>query len=174
MEPVFHITLPILILLFFFPRLDKKLVFGLAFFMILMDFDIFIADMHRILFHNILFIIMMVVVVYFLLGKLASKISLFYLSSHILLDLYGPIAVFYPFYRRFIEINFTILKVSSNFLFDISLKTYPLDIITEFTTSTYLTTEGSLFLVFFIIIGLIWYFKVYSPSNSTREKHLRG
>jgi hypothetical protein len=104
MDPIAHFTIPVLLLLFLF-RSNKRLVFLLAPLTLFSDMDFF-TNIHRILFHNILFVIIVSCVSYIifsLLFKVKNKkefffIACFLLGAHLLLDFdhYG-IGLFYPF-----------------------------------------------------------------------------
>lgn len=163
MEPLFHLILPLLILLFFFPKLDKNLVFKLAIFSIVMDLDSFIPGMHRILFHNIFFVLIVFLIVYYLKGKLAGLISLYFLISHLILDLgmYG-ISIFSPFYNKFIYFVCNFRLDSGRYIFDIGFSTERLEILSIFKTSYYLTEVGSLILVLLIIMLFV---KIYTKKK---------
>ena len=91
MEPIYHFLIPVLILLLLVR--DRKLVFLLAPIAIIPDFDVFIPNFHRALFHNIFFGIVLMTVAYFIIKKLyKTKLSSFILIasvlffSHLLLD----------------------------------------------------------------------------------------
>jgi hypothetical protein len=80
--------------------LDKRLVIPLAFFAILPDFDSFLTP-HRVVLHN-MFVVILLPLAFIIFAKLRKPqfvlpgmLVLFYLSSHILLDLDG-VAFFYP------------------------------------------------------------------------------
>ena len=111
MESTFHILIPLLLLLVFFPKLEKKYVFGLLFLTILPDFDFVInVDLHRFLFHNIFFVIAITLIVWMLWNKRAAIVGGFYLCSHLLLDFAnnGVVALFWPFYDKLYSVLFKI------------------------------------------------------------------
>lgn len=168
MEPILHLIIPILFLISFFPKIEKKLIFGLAIFTILPDFDIIIPSMHRFLFHNIFFVLITALIMFFVFGRLYASISLFFLSSHLIMDFtYNGLGLFYPFYKRLIALDVGIIKNLSTNSFDFifGLKTNSLGKIIETTQHHYLTTEGFLILILAVILLII---KYYSPSNSTK------
>lgn len=102
MDPATHLAIPLLILLA--ARMEPKLVIPLSFFVIFPDFDS-LFGMHRLLFHNIF--VTVLIPLAFLLYVRARKpsmvlpvaIIMFYLISHVLLDLSG-VALLYPFYDQ--------------------------------------------------------------------------
>lgn len=168
MEPLFHVILPLLILLAFFPRLNKDLVFKLLFLTIIMDFDIFIPNEHRMIFHNLLFVLVVVLIIYFLMGKVASLIGLYYLISHLILDLskFG-LAFLYPFYKNLIYLNFAIFRESGKFFaIDFEVKSIAATALPEFKISYYLTYGGSLILILLILIFIV---KIVSKKLKKRS-----
>ena len=90
MEPIVHILIPLVFLLLVFPKLDKKYVFYLLPLTFIIDLDTYIPGTHRYLFHNLLFVILISTIVYFAWDKRAYLVSLFYLGSHLILDLGEP------------------------------------------------------------------------------------
>ena len=146
MEPIMHVIIPLLVLLALFPKMDKKLAVGLAFLVFIPDMDFFIDFTHRFLFHNIFFTTGLSLLIYLFSRNLKIfLISLYYLTSHLILDLtVGAVALFYPLYQRLIDINITL---NSKWIFDLSIRTYPL---TE--TSSYLGPKIS---YFFTEVGVI-------------------
>ena len=141
-----HFIIPLLILLVAFPRMDKRMAVGLAFLALVPDMDFFIDFTHRFLFHNIFFTTGLSLLIYLFSRNLKIfLISLYYLTSHLILDLtVGAVALFYPLYQRLIDINITL---NSKWIFDLSIRTYPL---TE--TSSYLGPKIS---YFFTEVGVI-------------------
>ena len=103
MEPIYHFLIPVLLLLLLVK--NKKLVFLLAPIAIIPDFDVFIPNLHRTLFHNIFFGIVLMAVAYFIIKKFyKTKLSSFILIasvlffSHLLLDFDASgVAFFFPF-----------------------------------------------------------------------------
>jgi len=97
MEPFVHALIPLAFLLALFPNLDKKYIFYLVPIVWIIDLDTFIG-IHRFTFHNLSFVLLLAVIVYFLWDKRAFWIALFYGFSHLLLDFAWPgPAWFYPF-----------------------------------------------------------------------------
>ncbi|MBL7169555.1 MAG: hypothetical protein ISS48_00875 [Candidatus Aenigmarchaeota archaeon] len=113
MYPLAHYTIPVLFLLFLF-KSDKKLILLLAPLTLMPDLDFF-TNIHRLLFHNIFFVIGLSWLSYLLLGKLFKInnkkefffITLFLLGSHLLLDFdaYG-VAFFYPLDNHILGFDF--------------------------------------------------------------------
>jgi hypothetical protein len=99
MEPVLHILIPLVILLAFYPKLDKKYVFGLLFLTVLMDVDFFFpGGLHRFFFNNIFFILITAGLIGYLWNKKAFFVSLFYMGTHLIMDFAQPgNALFWPF-----------------------------------------------------------------------------
>lgn len=113
MDPIYHFLIPVLILLA--ARADKKLVFLLAPLSIIPDFDGLTVTMHRALFHNIFFAVILLAVLYLIIKKFyKTKFAsfLFVAStmffSHLLLDFdsYG-IAFFFPLDKHAYTANLT-------------------------------------------------------------------
>jgi len=151
-----HFLIPLLILLVLYPRIDKRLAIGLAFLAIVPDFDFIINFSHRYLFHNIFFVIILSLIIYFFSKNLkVYLISLYYLTSHLILDLTkGAIALFWPIYQRLIEIN---ISLNTNWFLEFNIRTYPLKTIEEYMTSrpTYFLTKIGLLVLFILIMMLI-------------------
>ena len=103
MEPIYHFLIPVLLLLLLVK--NKKLVFLLAPIAIIPDFDVFIPDLHRALFHNIFFGIVFIAIVYLIIKKFYKTklssfifIASFLFFSHLLLDFDASgVAFFFPF-----------------------------------------------------------------------------
>jgi len=99
MDPLMHLMLPMLLLLAM--RIDPKKVVMLAPIAILVDLDA-LSGLHRGLFHNFIVVLILpaMLIIYSKYKKpewmLSSSLVLFYLVSHIVLDL-GGVAFFYPF-----------------------------------------------------------------------------
>jgi hypothetical protein len=162
MEPLFHLFIPILILLAFFPKLEKKYIFGLAFFTILMDFDIFLTGWHRVLMNNFLFIFIVSGMVYFVWDKKAYFVSLFYLSSHLIFDMsYPGGAIFFPFSTKLYSIIAEIYK-QGDFIFNLGIETITreefIQLALEPHKSYWISIEGFL-LSLVIVLALTFKFR---------------
>ena len=173
MEPILHIILPLFIILVFLPKLDKKLVIPLSILTILPDFDIFIYGMHRILFHNIFFVIIVSAIVYSTIGKQAFYLALYFISSHLLLDIAKEgAAFFWPFYDKFIYLQSEILR-GQYFPadFKLSINTIPMHTVQEYMTSEaaksyYLMTEGTQIIILILVAIALKYLVLNKFSKS--------
>ena len=123
MEPIVHLIIPTLVLIAFFPKLRNEIIY-LVPTSILPDLDFFIQK--RVFFHNIFFVIITTLLVYTVANlvfsekktgvksrartaKTLSLITLFFLSSHLLLDLWGPgIAILYPISNKLYGFNMNV------------------------------------------------------------------
>jgi len=83
MHPIFHLLLPVSILLLF--RLEKRL-FLLSPIALLPDLDYFSVIYHRALFHNVFFGALLILAVYFSFGRKPALVSSFLFLSHLALD----------------------------------------------------------------------------------------
>ena len=158
MEPILHILIPLLILLALFPKLDKRLIIGLSFLAIFPDLDFFIPSIHRVILHNIFIAIIIPSLIYFISRNLkAFYISLYYLISHLILDLtIGGIALFYPIYQKLIEIK---ISLSTHFVFTFNIITYDLIKISEYEEPHYFFTKISIMVLLLLGIMLIIKYK---------------
>jgi membrane-bound metal-dependent hydrolase YbcI (DUF457 family) len=114
MEPLVHLIIPTMVLIVFFPRLKKEILF-LSPLSIIPDVDVFLGK--RVFFHNIFFALFVILIV-FLTSKIVFKnnkklqytlvlIAFFFLFTHLLLDIWGPgIAIFYPFENKLYSFDF--------------------------------------------------------------------
>ncbi|MEM4230882.1 MAG: metal-dependent hydrolase [Candidatus Pacearchaeota archaeon] len=109
MEPLIHFLIPITFLLAFAPNLNKKQVLLLSPLTLLPDIDFFFKAK---LFHNLFFVLICCIAVFFLYSQFIKKdkksfyLALFYLSTHMLLDLGGPgIPFFYPLSDKLFSFN---------------------------------------------------------------------
>ena len=156
-----HFILPLLIILVALPKVDKRLIVGLAFLTFVPDLDFFIGFNHRFLFHNIFFAGLLSSIIYIISRNIkVFWISFYYLMSHLILDLtVGKVALFWPFYQRLIEIIIT-LNSKWKFVFDIN--TYPLKSIEEHMVkypSYFFTQEGIFIMLLFLAMLIIAYRK---------------
>ncbi len=156
-----HFLLPLLILLVAFPKIDRRIAFSLAFLAFIPDFDFFINFTHRFLFHNVFFPVILSSVIYLFTRNIQIFwISLYYLISHIILDLtVGAVALFWPLYERMFEI---IIYFDSRLNFVFKINTYPLGVVEEQMTSRpsyFFTQEGIIVIMLFLIMLVIAYKK---------------
>lgn len=116
MEPLVHLIIPVIILIAFFPKLKKEIIF-LAPITLIPDLDILFGK--RTIFHNILFSLFLVLVVFLVsrivfekdkkYSKILALITLFFVLTHLLLDIWGPgIALFYPFDDKLYSFDFNV------------------------------------------------------------------
>jgi hypothetical protein len=106
LESLVHIIIPVIFLLSL--RINRKIVFFLSPLTILPDFDFLLGK--RVVFHSLLFAILLCLGLFLIAkhNKRFSKyattvffVSLFFLGSHLLLDLWGVgIGLLYPFSDR--------------------------------------------------------------------------
>ena len=101
-DPVVHLILPLLLLLA--AKQDSRIVVPLSIFAIFPDFDSLLGP-HRMVLHN-LFVVVGIPLAFILIARvkkpsfvLPGMIVMFYLASHIILDMSG-VALFYPFYEN--------------------------------------------------------------------------
>jgi len=98
-DPVVHLILPLLLLLA--AKQDSRIVVPLSIFAIFPDFDSLLGP-HRMVLHN-LFVIVGIPLAFILIARmkkppliLPGMIVMFYLASHVILDMSG-VALLYPF-----------------------------------------------------------------------------
>ena len=156
-----HFIIPLLILLVAFPKIDKRIVVGLAFLALVPDLDFFINFTHRFLFHNLFFPVVLSSVIYLLTKNMQIfLISFYYLTSHIILDLtVGAVALFWPFYQRLIEV---VITFDSRWKFIFDINTYSLKAVEDHMIkypSYFFTQEGILVILLFVILLVIAYWK---------------
>ena len=157
MEPVIHFLLPLLFVLALLPKLNRRLVFILSPLTILPDFDWFFG--HRYLFHNVFFILIVSLIVYIIFDKkkLVFFLALFFLASHLILELDNlGIGLFYPFYNKLIGINFEVYSSPGkiDFSYNVGFRINPLSMATREQSSPVFTKIG-LFLSLLLIPVLI-------------------
>jgi len=137
MEPVFHLLIPVILILAIYPKLPKKYVFLLAPLTFLMDFDMFLPGEHRILFHNIFFLFIVAFVIYLIWNKRAFFVSLFYLSTHVLFDIAKPGAAwFYPFIERTFYVD-AYLLFKEGFHMNFGIRSVPLSELSTIVAQAY-------------------------------------
>ncbi len=102
MDPVFHVIIPALVMLAV--NIDSRKVFLLLPIALTPDLDGFFGLWaHRVVFHNFIFVILIPLIIFlFVRKKYPEKLSFvsigwFYLISHLVLDLQGGFAFFWPF-----------------------------------------------------------------------------
>jgi membrane-bound metal-dependent hydrolase YbcI (DUF457 family) len=159
MDPLMHVVLPVLLLLAI--RVDTRMVLLLSPLAILPDFDAAFG-LHRALFHSFIPIVVLPVALlcYARLRRpewmLGAWLALFYLSSHVVLDL-GGVAFLWPvvqdqFYFE-PEVTFN-LEGGVNFGFDLEYGMKPLE---EMGTTSFLSGTG--FAIIFLAVLLAAVFR---------------
>jgi len=153
-----HLLLPLLFLLAV--RVDAKTAILFAPLAILPDLDA-LFGLHRALFHNFMIILVLPLafVAYSKLRRpewmLGSVIALFYLSSHVVLDL-GGVAFFWPFVQQQFyfqpEVQFN-LQGGVNFRIDID---YGMKDLEEMGTSSFLSYEGAALLLLGALVLVVF------------------
>lgn len=156
-DPLTHLALPMLVLMA--AGLDKRQVIPLAFFAIFPDFDSLITP-HRVVLHN-MFVVVLLPLAFILFAKLRKPqlvlpgmLVLFYLSSHILLDLDG-VAFFYPLSMSAYQVIPVFeLHTAPGIWFDFYVKwgEIPLPQATEYNL---LSSISIAFLVFFLLLAYV-------------------
>lgn len=153
-DPVVHLILPLLLLLA--AKQDSRIVVPLSIFAILPDFDSLLGP-HRMVLHN-LFVIVVIPLAFILIARvkkpsfvLPGMIIMFYLISHIILDMSG-VALLYPFYENaFFFIPHVTMTTAPSFSLDFYVEwgTRPL-----VQTDTY-TMIGDLGFVLILMVALL-------------------
>mgnify|MGYP007123674568 CR=1 FL=1 len=143
MEPFVHLLIPLAFLLLVFPYLRKKalILFPLTF---LMDLDIF-TSYHRYLFHNLFFVLVISLLLLYSLDWEYFFISLFYLFSHIVLDVGTGVALVWPFSSKLFYLSFNLFMFKEN----------------------YIMTQGFLFLILIFVLFTFWIFRgLHKPKHT--------
>lgn len=127
MEPIFHVIIPSLILLAFFPKISKKMVIASAFIVeFLMDADSFFGvEWHRILFHNIFWAALIGLGFWlFTKDRQWRNTAWFMAGTHLLFDLrdFG-VALFWPLWNKTLSILITISSANRHLL-DVTFRTF--------------------------------------------------
>tara|TARA_Y100000310_G_scaffold342337_2_gene445191 strand:- start:135 stop:743 length:609 start_codon:yes stop_codon:yes gene_type:complete len=168
-EPLLHVFIPLALLFVFFPRCRKEAVLLLPL-TILPDVGFFLGS-HRAALGNVFSIIIIALFVYIIAlcvkkyypkmwrGHALSErailwISLFYLFSHLLLDLGWPgTALFWPLYPKLIGLNFNLYLNPHTFLPSAQIETLlkPLGEVLSVDQSPYFTTTGLLIVVVIVV-----------------------
>jgi hypothetical protein len=115
MEPIFHFIIPVVFVLAFFPKIDKKIILLFSILTLVPDLDYFIG--HRAYFHTLLFVIVVGLIFYFACGKLAGNLSLFYLGSHLLFDMPKlGVPLFWPLTHKLFGFKFMLFTNPGKYL----------------------------------------------------------
>ncbi len=126
MEPIFHVIIPSLLLMAFFPQINKRAVIITGFIVeFMMDFDsLFGVEWHRILTHNIIWAAMVGLIFLAIKGKAWARPAWFFAFTHLLFDLrdFG-VALFWPFIQKTFALYITISE-SNPWFFKIEPKAF--------------------------------------------------
>ena len=158
MDPVIHLLLPLLFLLAL--RVDTKKVLLFAPLTILPDFDA-AFHLHRAVFHSFIPVLVLPVglILYSKMKRpewmLSSLLVLFYLSSHVILDL-GGVAFAWPFTTDMFyfdpEITFN-MQGGINFVFHLQ---YGIKPYVEMTTTDFLSETGFAMIFLGVLVAVIF------------------
>jgi len=160
MEPILHFFLPLLFVLALFPKLNRRLIYIMSPLTILPDFDWFFG--HRYFFHNIFFIFAISIVVYIIFDKkkIVFLLALFFLGSHLILELDRlGVGLFYPLYQKLIGIDVGIYSSpgTTNLGFNFELITNSLSEATKMQMAPGFTKHGLFLLLLLIPLLLVKY-----------------
>lgn len=168
MEPLLHVIIPLIILIALYPKINKKLAIALLPLTLIIDFDFLLPVTHRFFFHNIFFIILVSLIIYLAVNKQATLIGLYYLLSHLILDIQKPgIAFLYPIIQKTVYIQTEIIDSVFNWSFKIGTMSVNEYLQNETTLhSYYLTTQATqFFLILLISILLLLILKKIKNHN---------
>lgn len=168
MELVFHLVVPLALLALAGVKIHSRHVPFFLFLAILPDLDRFFG-MRREAFTNVFFPFVVAALVYgiFLVkrhpkAQLYSLLALYFVGSHILLDLGGPVALFYPFSTKLYELEF--LLQLRNYLPALTLNVLVYEEIPQ-GVGGIMKTEGLMITILAVIVFSV-------TSLSRRRKHL--
>jgi hypothetical protein len=160
-----HIFIPLAILFIFADKLglDKRHIIIFSVFGILPDFDIIFY--HRATFHNIFFVLIISALIFiFMRNEEITEIILFYMSSHLILDMFnGGIVALYPLYNGTYFITMKILSgigaSSLEYIFDYGIRSDFVDHVQNEKIFGIVSSENfGTIILFLIVIG--WLFIV--------------
>jgi len=158
MDPFIHLLMPLLFLLAV--RIDAKKALLFAPLAILPDFDA-LFGLHRALFHSFIPILVlpMMFLVYSKLRKpewmLGSVIVLFYLASHVVLDL-GGVAFFWPVVQeQFYFDPLVQFDLEGGVNFTISID-YGMKELEQMGTTSFLSQEGAALLLLGVLVLVVF------------------
>ncbi|MDO8537532.1 MAG: hypothetical protein Q7S21_01475 [archaeon] len=169
MDLVFHYLIPLLVI--YFVGIRHKHLHLLAFLAWVPDLEKLIPGMGRTIFHNIFFVLIATILIYVFLSvrKVSDKVkvtllSFFFIFSHLILDLGGPVKLFYPLIDKYFQLEFVIQLVNRKIpMFFFNIKTY--DYLTPSQSPYIITTEGML-----IGIAAVALFLFYRSRNKDKIK----
>ena len=158
MDPLMHVLLPLLFLLAL--RIDTKKAILLAPLAILPDFDA-AFNLHRAVFHSFIPVIILPIglILYSKIKRpewmLGSLLVLFYLASHIVLDL-GGVAFAWPFTTDMLyfdpEVTFN-MNGGINFVFHLQ---YGIKPYVEMTTTDFLSETGFAMIFLGVLVAAVF------------------
>ena len=158
MEPIIHALIPTLFLLALFPNLEKKYVFLLFPLAWIIDLDSYFG-LHRFYLHNLFFILIVVIILYFIWNLKASMVALYYGLSHLILDLAFPgVALFFPFVQKSYFIITAINMKPFSFFFHMGSLNMD-EYISFFNTITRAQYFGEMSLIFLVLAAILIIFK---------------
>ena len=167
MEPLFHIIIPTLLLMVFFPKLDKKMILILSPFSVITDIGHFFPGTHRVVFYNVFFLTLILLIVYIMAGKLPTLIAGYFLISHYILDLGEPgIAFFWPLNKKLYYFVFELTEKAGNWMLDAGFRTLNLGERIADPTGHIIRTWGFLAISIVILTALLAYY--------TKRKHYKS
>jgi len=158
MDPFMHLLLPLLFLLAV--RVDAKKALLFAPLAVLPDFDA-LFGLHRALFHSFIPILVlpMIFLVYSKLRKpewmFGSMIALFYLASHVVLDL-GGVAFFWPVVQEQFYFDPQVqFDLQGGVNFTISIE-YGMKELEQMGTTSFLSHEGAALLMLGVLVLVVF------------------
>ncbi|MDO8555664.1 MAG: hypothetical protein Q7R96_00645 [Nanoarchaeota archaeon] len=156
MEPLLHWIIPTVILLAFFPQLNRKKVLLLSPLTWIVDFDKFLPGHHRVIFYNIFFAAIILIILYKCLDKTYFYVGTYFFLSHYLFDLSFPgIALFWPLIKSLYYLDFNI-TYDNHWIFDFRAGSVPIGGGIE-EPSYYMYTQAFLIVILLGITTLLWY-----------------
>ena len=151
-----HAIIPLLFLLAVFPKLDKKYVFILLPIVWIIDLDLYLGDLHRFIFGNIFFVLLLAGVAYWAWDKKAFFVAMFYGVSHLVLDsFYGGTAWLWPIIDKTFYVVASV-QYENGWLYDLGIRSLSredyLILIEDIGVSTYMSETAVLFM---IVLGIL-------------------
>ena len=158
MEPFLHWIIPTVILLAFFPQLNRKWILFLSPLTFIADFDKFLPGMHRVLLYNIFFMAVVIAALFLAFRKQKAYFwaGTYLFLSHYLLDSSFPGgALLWPLVQRMYFMDFN-LTYDHAWIFDFKAGSIPIGGgISE--PSYWMYTQGFLIIILMAATFAIWY-----------------
>jgi len=127
MEPFAHFLLAVLILLAVFPKIKKEYLI-LSLLVFIPDLDVFLLSgtYHRMLFHNLFFVAIITTSMYFIWNKRAYFLSVYFLLSHLMLDMLSKpgVGILYPAWDKLIYFVTEITRTNGEWAIDVGIRTF--------------------------------------------------